>query len=227
MINLLIGFLIILIIELIIGFTFFKVFENPQTRRVLLTIFLLSLFITLIPIFYFEIFSTDSFSLKDSWRQVEQSGQKNSRFEYIDGEGLYVYKYDSRRKISGSVPECAPSGKITRLNPDRIEITTEPIVTLPAFPSGVRDQITFNMYYSSKPGAFASSSFVLNDSKGYLWCVEDSVGMGFIMTHLRFALYFYAYFLFVSCLIFFSIIVFILLIIEKIKQRKSYQGISS
>ena len=229
MINLLIYLLIIIVLELIIGFAFFKVFGNPITRQVMTGIFGLSLCITLIPLLYFEVFSHDPNMLKDSWREVRPVTQQNKSFEFIMDEGLYANTIDSRprHKISGPVPECAPSGKITWLNPDRIEITDEPIVPLPAFPSGVRDQITFNMYYSAKPGLFASSSFVINKSKGYLWCVEDSVGMGFNLTHLRLSLYVLLYYLFIGCLILFSITFFILLLIDKHKQRKSSQRIST
>ena len=227
MIDFLIGLLIILALELIIGLVYIKLFGNPLTRRVLVSIFGLSLFLTLIPIIYYEIFSADSISLKDSWRQVEQSGQSNTRFEYIDGEGLYVYKADSSRKLSGPVPECNPSGKITSLNPNRIEITSEPIVPLPSFPSEIRDQITFNMYYDTNSDVWASSSFVISKSKGYLWCAEDSEGMGFILTSPREFLYFFSCILFISSLFIFSIISLPFLYVIKRRKKDLYHRIST
>lgn len=227
MINLLIGLLIIVVIELIIGFVFFKLFGNPLSSRVLVGILVMSFCLTLIPLLYFEAFSKDSISLKDSWRQVEKTGQQNTSFEYIEGVGLFAYKSDSSRKISGPVPECYPTGKITSLNPNRIEITTEPIAPLPPFPSDVKDQITFNMYYSSKPDVFATSSFVMENSKGYLWCVEDSYGMGFTLTYPRVYLYFFSYLFFIGSIILFSILALILLFIIKRRFKDLYQRISS
>jgi len=225
--NFLIGLLIIGVLELITGFVFFKLFRNPLTRRVLGGILVLSYCLSLIPLLYFEVYTKDSLSIKDSWRHVDKTGEKNTSFEYFEGEGLFAYKPASSQKISGPVPECYPNGKITSLNPYRIEITTDPIVPLPPFPSDIRDQITFNMYYSSIPDVFSSSSFVIENSKGYLWCVENSAGMGFSLTYPRVFIYFFSYSIFLGSIILFSIIVFILVFIFKRRYKDLYQHFSS
>lgn len=164
-----------------------------------------------------------------AWQKITTLDGPASKLQYYPASGLFALTDHGEIKITGVIPFCSPDGHIASSYPNEIEVTTEPLVSLPVPPQPVKQKVSFNIRYPVEDDSWAASSFAVYENSE-VWCTErlaqggptGAMALGFA----GFIFLYLAFIIFAGSFVLLSILVIISLEIQHRRKRNKEKATS-